>query len=161
MNISTFAIKGLFGTKSVNIPISNNRLVLVGVNGVGKSTVLSMFYAFISLRWDRLREFQFDVIEMVLNDSALRLRKEDVVRFRRLTRSLGQYPGLGPRRSTTDDDLHDTLENVLKGKDLSPDTLAQYNMPLSTVRRLRDEILHSTEYPALFSLDNYFEAPKR
>ena len=156
MNISSFAIFGLFGTRNVHIPISKNRLILVGVNGIGKSTVLSMFYAYISLRWDRLREFQFDVIEIVLNDELVRLSKEEIIRFRRFTRGIGQYPALGTPR-TNEDDLHDALEEMLKTGEVSPGALAKYSLTPSALRRLRDEVLHAAgDVPQLFSLQNYF-----
>jgi ABC-type cobalamin/Fe3+-siderophores transport system ATPase subunit len=53
MNITQFQIGGLFGLQQVTIPISDNKLVIVGVNGIGKSTVLSLFYYLIARRWSK------------------------------------------------------------------------------------------------------------
>jgi predicted ATPase len=91
MQITNFAIHGLFGTRDVVIPIRDNRLVLVGVNGIGKSTVLNLFYYFISLRWDKLGDYSFDSVEIVLNEKKLTLRKSDIVDLYRASRSVRRY----------------------------------------------------------------------
>lgn len=53
------SIKGLFGESDVHFPISDNRLILVGYNGIGKSTILNIFYYFISQQWSKLAEQDF------------------------------------------------------------------------------------------------------
>ena len=57
-------VRGLFGQFNVTIPIKDNRVVVVGLNGIGKSTVLNAFYYVISTQWERLKEIQFDSIEV-------------------------------------------------------------------------------------------------
>ena len=45
-----FSIEGLFGVKTVDLPIEKNALILVGPNGAGKSTVTNIFYFFMILK---------------------------------------------------------------------------------------------------------------
>lgn len=78
MNVTKFSIYGLFGTQDVIVPIRDNKLVIVGVNGIGKSTLLNIFYYFISLRWSKLKEFKFDRIEITLNNKKLRLHQKEL-----------------------------------------------------------------------------------
>lgn len=63
-----FIIEGLFGTKDVDIPVRDNALIIVGPNGVGKSSVTNIFYYFISRQWSRLLEYQFEKISIHFED---------------------------------------------------------------------------------------------
>jgi predicted ATPase len=57
-------ITGLFDRSDVSIPINNNRVIIVGNNGIGKSTILNAFYYVISRQWEKLRDIQFKSIEI-------------------------------------------------------------------------------------------------
>jgi predicted ATPase len=55
--LTRFQIDGLHGRKrSIDIPLSDNRLVLIGENGTGKSTVVNLFYHFLTQQWRRVSE---------------------------------------------------------------------------------------------------------
>jgi hypothetical protein len=79
--INSFAINGLYGKYDVEIPISDNRIIVVGANGLGKSTCINAFYYFLSRQWSRLAEIDF---ESVIIDSSvvnISLAKTDVETF--------------------------------------------------------------------------------
>jgi predicted ATPase len=63
--IKRFQIKGLFGSRNVDLVPKNGALILVGPNGIGKSSVINILYFFISRQWSRLLEFKFN--EIILN----------------------------------------------------------------------------------------------
>lgn len=78
-----FQIKGLFGRSFVQIPIVKNRIVIVGYNGVGKSTILNAFYYLISCQWSKLDEILFEEIVLVTTKRTIRVTKSEVSSHRR------------------------------------------------------------------------------
>jgi ABC-type cobalamin/Fe3+-siderophores transport system ATPase subunit len=54
--ITEFAIRGLYGYRDITIPIRDNKIVLVGVNGLGKTTIINLLYFFLSRQWYQLFE---------------------------------------------------------------------------------------------------------
>jgi predicted ATP-dependent endonuclease of OLD family len=52
-------IYGLHGFRDYSIRIKDNRLIVVGENGSGKSTILKIIYHTLSCDWDALRAFSF------------------------------------------------------------------------------------------------------
>ena len=74
-----FSIEGLFGVKTVDLPIEKNALILVGPNGAGKSTVTNIFYFFISRQWSRLLEYSFASLTISFDDgSFIKARREEI-----------------------------------------------------------------------------------
>lgn len=78
MNITQFEVGGLFGKQQVTIPISGNKLVIVGVNGIGKSTILSLFYYLLSRRWTKIVDIIFDWISIDIDGQHLTLTKAEI-----------------------------------------------------------------------------------
>ena len=46
----------------------NNRLVLVGENGSGKTSILRMLYYFLSGQWPLLHDFRFEALEVTFDN---------------------------------------------------------------------------------------------
>ncbi|KKI47944.1 hypothetical protein XK97_06080 [Obesumbacterium proteus] len=67
MNIEFFKVNKLNGYNNYSLPIKNNKFVLVGENGTGKSTVLAMLYFFLSCKWKKLNAYQFESVSLTLN----------------------------------------------------------------------------------------------
>ena len=95
--ISHFSIKGLFRSFDVEIPIRNNSVVLVGVNGIGKSTVINIFYYFVSRQWRRLSEFEFSSVSIELNNKLYTVRRDDLTSPTNLASLFKHFP---PRYSS-------------------------------------------------------------
>ena len=77
-SIRQFNIQGLFGTKNVSLEIGEDCLILVGPNGVGKSTVINIFYFFISRQWSRLLEYKFEAISIEFDDTEIIAHRNDI-----------------------------------------------------------------------------------
>jgi ABC-type Mn2+/Zn2+ transport system ATPase subunit len=77
-NITKFEIEGLFSDRNISIPIVDNKLVLVGPNGIGKSSVASIFYYFVSRQWGRLLAFDFETISITIEGERFVARRDDI-----------------------------------------------------------------------------------
>lgn len=65
--ISGFRISGLHGQRDVSISIEDNCIVLVGVNGLGKTTIINLLYSLLTRQWSRLVEHQFEALAIDVN----------------------------------------------------------------------------------------------
>ena len=54
--LTRFRIEGLHGKWNIDIPIKDNKLILVGENGSGKSTVANLLFRFLSGQWRSISE---------------------------------------------------------------------------------------------------------
>lgn len=64
-SINRIRVDGLHGSKkSFDIPIEENRLILVGENGAGKSTVANITYYLLTQQWHRLAQYRFQWVEI-------------------------------------------------------------------------------------------------
>lgn len=76
--ISSFSITGLFETRDVELTLTDQALILVGPNGIGKSTVANIFYLFLSRQWVRLLEYRFSRVSLTVDDVEISARREDI-----------------------------------------------------------------------------------
>jgi energy-coupling factor transporter ATP-binding protein EcfA2 len=77
--LTQFRIEGLHGRdRIIDIPIQNNRLVLVGENGIGKSTVANLLYYLLTQQWRRIGEYKLSAIQVSADGETVRLTHEDV-----------------------------------------------------------------------------------
>lgn len=76
--LTNFSIIGLHSKYDVEIPIQDNRLILVGVNGLGKTTVVNTLYYLLTSQWVRLLEIEFSAISIKLNGELLFLKRQDI-----------------------------------------------------------------------------------
>jgi len=79
ISITRFRIEGLHGKWTFDIPIEDNKLILVGENGTGKSTVANIIFFFITEQWERLFKYEFKKILAVINGDEMTLSKGDRV----------------------------------------------------------------------------------
>lgn len=64
MKLKRFVINDLFGFQTVDIPFDKNVKILIGENGLGKTTVLNTLYFVLSKKFDRLSKVNFSSIEL-------------------------------------------------------------------------------------------------
>ena len=65
--IKHFKIKNLFGFRDVDIPFDNNIKILIGENGLGKTTILNSLYYVLTEKYYKLSQIQFEEIELQFN----------------------------------------------------------------------------------------------
>ncbi len=74
--IERLVIKGLHKTRDYDIPIRDNRIVMVGVNGLGKTTVVNLLYLILSRQWERVLEYDFSSVVLTINGTEYPLHQE-------------------------------------------------------------------------------------
>ncbi len=58
--IRRFIMRKMHGNTDVDLSIEGNRLIIVGVNGMGKSTFINALYCLLSRQWSRLATVDFE-----------------------------------------------------------------------------------------------------
>lgn len=66
-NIEEFNITGLYGKRDYNVIFDDNQLILVGENGSGKSTIVSILNYLLTCQWEKLFEYDFKALSLKVN----------------------------------------------------------------------------------------------
>ncbi|MCJ8155745.1 ATP-binding protein [Chryseobacterium sp. SSA4.19] len=67
-NLKSFTIKGLFGNRNISIPFKEDVKILIGENGLGKTTALNMLYYTLTSKFFKLKDFDFKTLELSFTD---------------------------------------------------------------------------------------------
>lgn len=78
MNLTIFKINKLYGRQDCTLKFKDNRLILVGENGAGKTTVLRILFLFLSGQWAGLSKYVFDSVSITLNGKSLSISRSDI-----------------------------------------------------------------------------------
>ncbi|MDD4651230.1 MAG: AAA family ATPase [Methanothrix sp.] len=85
-SLKRIQIKGLNGTRTIDITIKDNTLILVGENGSGKTTILRILFHFLSGNWILLYPIQFQEIIAIIDKEEYKLTREQLDGiFKRIT----------------------------------------------------------------------------
>lgn len=103
-------IKGLFGEHTLNIPIVDNKLLLVAENGSGKTTIVNIIYFFLSKQWNKLLKYNFNSITATIDGKDVTVNKDEIDIFKsdKIQNFLKRYP------TTYRDKLFDYLLTIDK-----------------------------------------------
>ena len=74
--INSIEIIGLYGVRDFLIRFENNRVILVGENGSGKTTISRIAYAVLSCNWDLLRTYPFERIIVSFSDGSIEIESK-------------------------------------------------------------------------------------
>lgn len=114
--LTRFEVELLHGRRTIKIPIEDNKLILVGENGSGKTTIISLLYFFLSRQWSRLQPYNFKSLTVTLNNQVLCVSQEDL-RSARLSpdalKRLRRFRFSDPRMS---EKLNDVLMTLILEK---------------------------------------------
>src|SRR5262245_8384543 len=98
--LNRFQVIGLHGSHTMDVRLADNKLVLVGENGTGKSTFVNLMYYFLTKQWNRLHEYQFERLQATFGDQELVLTPEHLqqhIATRQHLTAFIQYAPSGPR----------------------------------------------------------------
>lgn len=81
--IKSFEVKNLHKrAKNIKIVFSDNTLILVGENGSGKTTILKLFYYFLSGQFDKFSDYSFDTITLEYDEKSIEFTSEEISLYR-------------------------------------------------------------------------------
>lgn len=81
MKLKKFVINDLFGYQTVEIPFDKHIKILVGENGLGKTTVLNTLYFVLTKKFDRLGKVNFSSIEIQLDKKKIVIEKNQLLNY--------------------------------------------------------------------------------
>lgn len=82
VSLNHFKVIGLHGRRTIDVPLQDNKLILVGENGTSKSTFVNLIYFVLTLQWERLREYRFVAIQATLGDVEVDITPEKLEEYR-------------------------------------------------------------------------------
>ncbi|MFT5760922.1 MAG: putative ATPase [Polaribacter sp.] len=74
-NLQNFKIKKLFGYQNVDLHFDNNVLILMGENGLGKTSILNSLYFTLTKKWKKLLKINFDSISLTIDNNQFSFTK--------------------------------------------------------------------------------------
>jgi len=77
-SIKSFSVFGLFGTNDVNIVFEENKKILIGENGLGKTQILNLLYYTLTGSFYRLNDFNFERLVVVFEKSEIEIKKSEI-----------------------------------------------------------------------------------
>lgn len=91
-SLKRFRIEALHGIWTIDAAIEDNKLVLVGENGTGKSTFANFVYFFLTRQWNRMLEHEFKSVLAVIDSEEILIPREDLITHRRAYGVLRRLP---------------------------------------------------------------------
>ncbi len=80
--IKEYKINGLFGFQNVDISFDSKYKILIGENGLGKTTILNSLYFLLEKKFKKLAEIKFESIELIFtNRRKISFKKSDLLFF--------------------------------------------------------------------------------
>lgn len=79
--IQKFKINHLFGYQNVDLKFNNNIMILMGENGLGKTSILNSLYFTLTQKWRKLDKINFGSIEIILDNMEFTFSKEQLSSF--------------------------------------------------------------------------------
>jgi ABC-type cobalamin/Fe3+-siderophores transport system ATPase subunit len=142
MYITEFFVSRLHDHRSVRMTIADNKLVLVGENGTGKTTIINLLYYFLSCQWGRIAAYRFNTVGAVINGEEVTVARSAIEAA--LSRQERSYPRarLGIiRRQLLDMDPALVVENEELARDIAIRVGAPVRLVLEAAHELVDSQL--------------------
>lgn len=176
MKIKRFKISGLYGYKNIDIDFSTPYKILVGDNGLGKTTILNILYFSLSKNFDRLSQIEFESIEIYFpSQKKIIIQKELMIKFlnKKEESENSHFSQIFANRSKNElDDLRKIIESHVnspaeeqKRRLLVSESLKKMGFNINatthfifqTIKKYFDEIDSDRFYDTINDIDNYVD----
>ncbi|SDG59664.1 Predicted ATP-binding protein involved in virulence [Pedobacter terrae] len=142
MKIQKIAIYGLNNIQVIEIPIKDNKLILIAENGAGKTTILRMIFLFLSKNWLKLSEYNFDKMTITIDDISHSIDKSSLIKDKitkqDLHEEIKKYPLY--KNFLTEVFKNYSVEDLLKNTYLIGDIENKYDIPTSILLSILDSL---------------------
>ncbi len=124
--IKQFKIEKLFGFRDVNIQFEDNIKILIGENGLGKTTILNSLYYLLDLKLNKLSQIEFKSILLLFsNGKKVSFTKDELIAyldilgnrensFRRRIKRLIDIEQLNTLYSKNNDETYENIDHFIK-----------------------------------------------
>lgn len=149
--IIEFRVNGLYGKSNVRVPLKDGAAILVGPNGIGKSTILNIVYYYVSRQWDRLIDLPFESVTVVFDDGQSTTTKSEIEGIQYVKERSSTLP---PRYRSIIEKMQyqGEWEKFLRLKNPA-DFSAKLGIHPDELRRVRNLFVHQFGNEDLFSSD--------
>ena len=121
LKISNFTIKKLFGYMDINIPIKDNKVVIIGANGTGKTTILTMLYYVITGNRIKLLDFDFKEVSITIDNEEFKVIRENLIPYAKgLDRIISKLPSRHRREIKENRDIVESLLSANNYEEMFP-----------------------------------------
>lgn len=79
--IKKFTINNLFGYQNVDLRFENNIMILMGENGLGKTSILNSLYFTLTQKWKKLGKINFESIDLNIDNIDFSFTNEQLSAF--------------------------------------------------------------------------------
>ncbi|MGN7503629.1 MAG: AAA family ATPase [Alphaproteobacteria bacterium] len=143
MKIKKFIVEGLYDHIDVAIEFKNNTAIIIGPNGIGKSTVTNIFYFFISRQWQRLLELDFQSLCLIHGSGKIFINKAEIFSLGSLYDFMENGGPTRPRRLLRKVEEQDSVIDFISMNIKNKAELDKYAKITDTDR---EEVLHLYKY---------------
>ena len=133
IGLREFAVLGLYGKRDLRIPFDRDRVVLAGINGLGKTTVMTLLYILLSRQFRRLLDFKFREVQLHFETGSVVITYEEI-KAAYFAAALRRMPELFPAELTERFQKHPELFLPLLSPPYEPQEL--YRRMARTLERI-------------------------
>lgn len=113
MKLYSFKVSKLHGTMpDCKLEFTDNTLILIGENGSGKTTLMKMLFYTLSAQWLKLRSYEFESIELIIDKQKFDIKRKDLENIRLIPKRLRRLPSV-----VRNEIMHEDL-NIERLKDI-------------------------------------------
>lgn len=155
--LTGFRIEALHNRHTIDVQVEENKLILVGENGTGKSTVANFIYFFLTRQWHRMLNYEFKAVVADIDSKPIEVIREDLVKSRDSDRLLRRLPP-GVRSQMRDLISTLSIEYLLHNREEAYRYARQLDLPLSM---FSDYLEHLSESEDAMLLSERLERAKQ
>ncbi len=170
--LQSFKIEKLFGYQNVDLQFENNVLILMGENGLGKTSILNSLYFTLTKKWKKLLKINFDVVSLVIDNKSFSFTKIQLesyleslnnkrnLRYKNLKSEITKILNVEDlnsfisNRNEENIDKHRIIYEYIRKNKL---TTELNNPPIGLLVELIDQISRHPDFTSLVNLVNYLE----